>query len=269
MNSKYCYITMFIFSLPLLTNFVYGSIDNDLISKLTRNENFNEDRQSIISNPSTNCNSEETISNSCNINECLTIGHNSCNTSHSPNNIDSATILVEKENEGTGSAVPSNFEIHVTGKNADPQTFQPDYDRPVTVVLSPGEYRITEETLTRIGPAYVISYSQGCEGTIQGGETKRCIITNTEDFAQIRVLKEIVGDSDTTPSIGNFTYSMINNGELRSNSHFSNSIHEIIPGTYEVFETGDYSQHASYSDECSGTITNGELKTCIITNTFD
>jgi hypothetical protein len=159
----------------------------------------------------------------------------------------------------------------VDAKNASPESFHPDYERPVTVILSPGEYKITERALTKVGPAYVITYSENCEGVIQGGETKKCVITNTEDFADIRVLKEIEVDPDTTPTIGNFTYSIINNGEIRyEDSRFSSNTRQaLIPGTYDVIETGDYSEHAFYSEECSGTITNGESKTCIITNTFD
>jgi hypothetical protein len=269
---KISLIPIFLVILGLITNTGYGSIGNDLIAEIRdQSQSSHKNEQSISSSPSINCSSENTISNSCNINECLAIGSNSCNTIRESNNIDTATILVEKEEAGTGSMEPHHFEVAVEGNNADPNTFHPDPERPIIVTLAPGEYKVTERALNEIGPAYVISYSQDCEGTIAGGETKRCIITNTEDFADIKVIKEIEGDPETTPSLGNFTYSIINNDRLRyeDSSFLHNARHAIVPGTYEVFETGNYSQHASYSEDCAGTITNGESKICTVTNTFD
>ncbi|CAN5776698.1 hypothetical protein BH23THE1_BH23THE1_18080 [soil metagenome] len=268
MKAKCYSIVAFVIFTFISTNASYATIDNDILTNLGREDKSD---QSIFSNPSTNCKSTDTISNSCNINECLSIGDNSCNTTDSSNYISTATILVEKEEAGTGSMEPHHFEVNVDAKDASPDTFHPDPTRPIIVTLSPGEYSITERALNEIGPAYVISYSEDCEGTIQGGETKRCVITNTEDFADIKVIKEIEGDPETTPSIGNYTYSIINNDRLRyEDSQFQeNTRSALVPGAYEVFETGDYSQHASYSMDCSGTISNGESKTCTITNTFE
>ncbi len=272
MYRNYSIILLFLIILGFTANTSYGSINNDFLSEL-REKSFSSrsNDQSISSDPTIICKSENTISNSCNINECLAIGSNSCNTTENSNGIDTATILVEKEEAGSGSMEPHHFEVTVVGNNANPDKFHPDPEQPIIVTLAPGEYRITERALNEIGPAYVISYSEDCEGTIEGGETLRCIITNTESFAKIKVLKTIEGDPETSPSIGNFTYSIINNDRLRyEDSRFRDGgFSEIVPGSYEVIETGNYSQYASYSDGCLGTISNGEAKTCTITNTFE
>lgn len=273
---KYYLICVPVFLLILVfatfTNMGYATNMNEIISQLNKNsKQFANNDNTILNNPKTNCSSEDSISNSCNINQCTTIGSNSCNNRDESNSIDTATILVEKVYR-KGQDEGFNFEVTVEANNPHPKKFSPDNERPVTVIVSPGEYRITKEPITTIGRYYSQSYSEDCTGTIRGGETKICTITNTDDPAQLFVEKRIIGGpDDSPPAVENFNYTITYNDRQSGPHPFKDPAdgHGIPAGPYNVEETGIVEGYIpSYSDNCSGNIRNEDSLTCVVTNTY-
>ena len=81
-------------------------------------------------------------------------------------------LIVIKQVVG-GTDPPSAFTISVQGSHPSPTTFQGSGKTPV--VLGQGYYVVREIGGTQ---DYNAEYSSGCEGSISGGQTITCIITN-------------------------------------------------------------------------------------------
>jgi hypothetical protein len=95
-----------------------------------------------------------------------------------------ATLIVIKHVDDTCCqgliSTASDFIIHVNGNNPSPYDF-PGSESGTNVAIADGPYAVTE-TKPIEGTAshgFFASYSDDCEGTINNGETKTCIVTNT------------------------------------------------------------------------------------------
>jgi hypothetical protein len=81
--------------------------------------------------------------------------------------------------DGVGTAVASDFIIHVSGNHQSPDTF-PGSETGTDVTLGFGSYQVTE-----VAPCqgtlncYEAAFSPDCSGVIHPDETKTCTITNT------------------------------------------------------------------------------------------
>ncbi|MCX8194587.1 MAG: hypothetical protein N3G22_00550, partial [Candidatus Micrarchaeota archaeon] len=122
-------------------------------------------------------------------------------------------------------------------------------------------------------PGYMlVSYSGDCDEngqiTLTPGETKVCNITNDDISPKLIVIKRVINDQGGKATASNFTIYV--NGTNVSLSSFRGSENGTIvylnPGTYNVWETNVSGYIASFSANCSGTISIGETKTCIVTN---
>jgi len=171
---------------------------------------------------------------------------------------------------GTGSK-PSDFTISVSGNNPSPPSFSGSADG-TTVILEKGKYSISET-----GPSgYNLTSSSQCSGAINGGETRRCNLTNTfvkPSLPALTVIKKVInqgGGTGSKPS--DFTISVSgNNPSPRSFQGNSNTgtIVKLQPGRYSVAESGPTGYSSNYSADCNSTIKSGETKNCIITNTYN
>jgi hypothetical protein len=91
------------------------------------------------------------------------------------------SIIVMKNviNNDTGTKQASDFAISVNGTNPSPNLFVGQSSPNQTIVeIDPGHYKIEE----RYDRGYNVSYSTGCEGTVNATETKVCIITNDDNL---------------------------------------------------------------------------------------
>jgi hypothetical protein len=70
--------------------------------------------------------------------------------------------------------------MHVNGNNPSPTDF-PGSESGTNVAIGQGPYAVTESNPVQNNPGfgYFASYSSDCVGTINDGETKTCIVTNT------------------------------------------------------------------------------------------
>ncbi len=173
-------------------------------------------------------------------------------------------VIKHVVNDNGGTANASDFTINVDGYYPIPSSF-PGAEAGTDVKVSPGWYNVYEYGLS----GYIPSYSIECNGLINLGETKTCIITNDDiPKAQLVVIKHLNNNDGGTASASDFI--MYVNGNSPSPSAFQGSETgtnvTIYEGYYNVWEDyrPDYSQ--TNSPDCSGFIKGGEIRTCTITN---
>jgi YVTN family beta-propeller protein len=198
------------------------------------------------------------------------------NTSLPINPIISGKVIVTKKviNQGGGNDKPSDFTISVSGNNPSPATFSGSADG-TTITLEKGKYSITET-----GPSgYNSTSSPKCSGTINGGETLRCNLTNTFEkpsppitISTLKVNKEVINEGGGNDKPSDFTINVRGNNpspsSFQGNSDTGTMV-KLQPGKYSVSESGPTSYFSNYSSDCSGTISSEQTKNCIITNKYN
>ena len=97
-----------------------------------------------------------------------------------------------------GTATSSDFTVDVTGNNPIPSQFQGSLVG-TDVALGAGAYNVTEPAPL---PNYTATYAKACSGTIQNGDDKRCVITDT--YASLPLADIEVGKTvdNANPNVG-------------------------------------------------------------------
>ena len=95
-----------------------------------------------------------------------------------PDSTAKLNVIKQLINDDGGTKKHSDFVITVNGINANPNSF-PGSSLPsgTLVNLNPGSYSVSEQNTN----GYTSSFSSGCSGIINSGETKTCIITNNDN----------------------------------------------------------------------------------------
>ena len=177
-----------------------------------------------------------------------------------------ATLHIIKHVVGGVSLAPA-FTIGVTGTNVSTSSFAGS-ETGVDVVLDPGAYTVNEGSVA----GYTKSLGANCSGTIAGGETRTCTITNTyvapPVTATIHIIKHVINDNTGTTLAPGFLIGVT--GTNVSTSSFAGSEAgvdvTVDAGAYSVDEATVSGYVKSLSADCSGTIAGGETKNCTITN---
>jgi hypothetical protein len=150
--------------------------------------------------------------------------------------------------------------VTATGGNQFPGAESPGTDRKVTT----GSYTVTET-----GPSgYDATFSSGCSGSIAAGQTKTCTVTNDDKPGTLIVKKHVIYDNGGTKTAGDFTMSVTAGHPSQSSFAGSESGTTVTvdAGSYSVDEGAVSGYTKTIGSGCSGTIANGETKTCTITN---
>jgi YVTN family beta-propeller protein len=238
------------------------------------------------SGPTTNYNS--TLSNECSgtikvgeIKKCTIINTYSA-LPPPPPPITTGKIIVTKKviNEGGGNKNPLDFTVTVNGNDPTPSSFAGSSSG-TTITINEGKYNVTEEDGPDISYDYVPghytpTYSSDCSGTIQGGETVSCTITNKYNpfipgiLSKLIVTKQVINEGGGNKNPSDFTVTV--NGNNPTPSSFAGSSSgttvNLKPGSYSVIETGPPGYTADYSNGCTGSIKAGTTNKCTITNMF-
>jgi len=114
------------------------------------------------------------------------------------------TKIVTTDNGGT--AVPGDFTMIVNGSNPIPAIF-PGNSNGTLVIIGPGQYNVTETGLL----GYNATFSADCDGIINAGEIKNCLVTNDDVPAEITVIKRIVNDDGGTLTLAGVTLTVDGN----------------------------------------------------------
>jgi len=177
------------------------------------------------------------------------------------------TVIKNVVNDDGGTAVPGDWTMDITGSGVFPNNFPGQSGAGIIVTLDAGAYNVAESG----GPSgYAATFSPGCSGTIAGGESRICTITNNDIQPSITVIKTVINDHGGTAVSGDWTMNIT--GTNVSSTGFAGS---TAPGTkitlnagvYSVTESGGPSGYAAnFGNDCSGTIAIGESRICTITN---
>ncbi len=89
----------------------------------------------------------------------------------------SLIVITHPVNSSSSHFLAGDFTQTVTGNQATPASFYGN-ESGVTVTLGAGNYSVSQA----IQQGITTSFSADCNGTIAGGETKTCVITNTCDL---------------------------------------------------------------------------------------
>ena len=166
------------------------------------------------------------------------------------------------DNGGTKSA--GDFTLSVTGSSPSPASFSGS-ETGTTVTLNAGSYSVDESALS----GYTKSIGADCSGTIANGETKTCTITNDDQAATLIVKKHVINDNGGTKAASDFTMNVTGTNVQPSTSFPGSETGTTVTlnaGSYSVDESAMSGYTKSIGTNCSGTIANGETKTCTITN---
>ncbi|HET7113714.1 MAG TPA: hypothetical protein VFI57_08725, partial [Pyrinomonadaceae bacterium] len=178
-----------------------------------------------------------------------------------------AKLIVIKHviNDNGGTATAANFTLDSGGAGDSPDNFAGAESPGTEVTLDAGTYNVTES-----GPSgYTASFSTDCSGSIANGETKTCTVTNDDQAGKLIVIKHVINDNGGTATAANFTLDSGGAGDSPDNFAGAESPGTEVTldaGTYNVTESGPTGYTASFSTDCSGSIANGETKTCTVTN---
>jgi large repetitive protein len=190
-----------------------------------------------------------------------TIANGQTKTCTVTNDDQAATLIVKKHvvNDNGGSATAANFTMSVPG--GTPSSFA-GAEAGTTTTLNAGLYSVSET-----GPAgYTRSDSADCAGSIANGQTKTCTITNDDQAATLIVKKHLINDNGGSATAANFTMSVPGGSPSSFAGSEAGTSVAINAGSYSVGETGPGGYTRSDSADCTGTIANGQTKTCTITN---
>ncbi len=191
-----------------------------------------------------------------------------------------ATITVIKKviNDNGGNLQASDFEIRIFTNGALRTQPFPGQDEPgtdATVVFIPDEegalsfpmiYDVGEQLTTGYASS---TFSEECTGEIYPEEHKTCTIINDDVPALLQVVKNVVNNEIGTKTASDFNLRV--SGTNTSTTTFPGSgqgtIVTLDAGEYSVTEDADGDYTTTYSESCSGTIENGAVAYCTVTNT--
>lgn len=172
------------------------------------------------------------------------------------------TLIVRKVvvNESGGEKTAADFSFSVNDGEA--VSFEEDGQNDLTV--NAGTYNVTEPEVA----GYATSYDNCSDVVIPNGGSATCTITNDDAAALLVVKKHVINDNGGTLEDINFNMSVTGNQPDPAFFPGSESGTIVIlgAGSYSVDEEEVSGYLKTLGVDCSGTIGNGESKTCTITN---
>jgi len=163
-------------------------------------------------------------------------------------------------NDNGGTLTVNDFPLFIDG---NPVTSG------VANTVNAGTHTVSETSQT----GYTATIGGDCahDGTItlNLAENKECTITNDDQPAKLIVIKKVINDNDGTKQASDFKIFVTGNNPDPAKfpgKESPGTTVTINAGTYDVSEEFVFGYEAKLSPECSGTIGNGETKTCTITN---
>ncbi len=177
------------------------------------------------------------------------------------------TLYVIKHviNDNGGTKAAKDFTITITGGNPNPASFPGEESPGTKVTVDPGaSYSVSEGA----DSGYTTTYSADCSGTVSAGSTKTCTVTNDDNAATLIVKKHVINDNSGSKTAANFTLNVTGLGVSPASFAGSETGTTVTlnAGTYSVDETAVTGYTKTLGTDCSGTIKNGETKTCVVTN---
>lgn len=181
-------------------------------------------------------------------------------------NFEKATIVVHKDviNPANNQTVDNTaFKVKLNGDN------EQNISESNTVTysnLTPGTYTVTESVIPS-GYELVELTNDGVVN-VQSGETHHVYLVNRQKVAKLTVVKNVINDNGGSKIAGNFTMNVsgVNPSQTSFSGNQNGTVVDLYAGEYSVDETEVSGYTKTLGQDCSGSITWGEEKTCVITN---
>ncbi len=222
-----------------------------------------------------------TYSGDCNAqgNVTVALGQSATCTLTNDDQQPSLTVIKHVVNDDGGSAVASDWQMHVTqgGNDVSGSPFAGAESPGTTKAVDAGSYNVSESG----GPSgYALSYSGDCNAqgnvTVAPGQSATCTLTNDDQAASITVIKHVVNDDGGSAVASDWQMHVTQGGNDVSGSPFAGAespgtTNPVSAGTYNVSESGGPSGYAlTYSGDCNAqgnvTVASGGSATCTLTN---
>src|SRR5438876_442399 len=180
-------------------------------------------------------------------------------------------IIKHVVNNNGGTATADQWTMHVGAGNPSQNDFAGS-ETGVTVTINAGQYSVDETG----GPSGYQASAWTCTGGSQNGntitlalaQTATCTITNDDIAAQLIIVKQVVNAHGGTAEPSAFSGTINGITAAGGNTWAGSSTTKTLTGvgSYTVTENTAAGYAASYSADCSSTISLGQTKTCTITN---
>jgi hypothetical protein len=185
----------------------------------------------------------------------------------------SLTVVKEVTNDDGGSALPSDFSLHVlfAGNSSDVAGSPQPGDSIGTsyVSLPAGDYVVGEDALD----GYLLTSITGdcaSDGTISllDGDLKTCILANDDQLAHLLVVKHVVNDDGGLQVASDWLMNVSAGADSAAFPGDENGtdVPLSVGQAYSVSESGPDGYDPDFSADCSGSLASGETKTCTVTN---
>ncbi len=169
-------------------------------------------------------------------------------------------------NDSGGTKTAADFSLSVTGTNASPNSFVGAESPGTLVGLDAGSYSVDEGAVT----GYAKTLGTDCSGTLAVGDEKTCTITNDDQPGTLVVIKHVINDNGGTKTAADFSMTVTGTNVAPSatfpGAESPGTTVTLNAGSYSVDEGAVTGYAKTLSADCSGSIANGETKTCTITN---
>ncbi|HET7148827.1 MAG TPA: hypothetical protein VFI73_10055, partial [Candidatus Nitrosopolaris sp.] len=175
-------------------------------------------------------------------------------------------VTTKVDSTNGGIKKPSDFTISMKGNSPTPSSFAGSSSG-TTVTLKPGIYSVTESQIS----GYVTTYSSGCSGSIDAGQTLSCTVANKyqqSPLGKIIVVKNVINNDRGTKKASDFMIFVTGNSPFPNNfpGSASGTLVSINAGKYAIVEASVSGYTTTYSSGCSGSITAGETINCVVSN---
>lgn len=185
-----------------------------------------------------------------------------------------AQIIVITQTAGT--VAPSGAQVLVTGTgpsltstptSSGSLTYSSSFSNDTRVVtVIPGSYTVTAPSYSN----YSFSYSSDCSGYLTAGQVRTCTITATQGgTAHVNVTVSVINNHGGTRTPNDFVITV--SGQNASVSNFQGTSGSVLvslgAGAYAIDAQGISGYTSVRTGECSGTISSGETRSCLITLT--
>ncbi len=216
-------------------------------------------------------------SNDCAANGSITLHVGDDKTCEITNSDIAPTLKLVKTvtTDNGGTAVADDWTLHAAAADPnDGRNFTNAGGSGVfETVFAGAEYTLTETN----GPSGYTAGAWDCTGgtlvgnklTLTLDEDVTCTINNDDQVAHLIVIKHVINDNGGTAVAADFT--LDSGGASDTPDNFAGVESPGVDvtldaGSYNVTESGPAGYAASYSANCSGSIANGQTKTCTVTN---
>ena len=179
------------------------------------------------------------------------------------------TVINAVVNGDGGTALARDWTMEIIGANVSGTGFPGEKSPGITITLNAGAYNVSEIG----GPSgYAMAFSEGCSGIIGLGDTLTCTITNDDIVPYVptlTVIKAVVNDDGGSAVASDWTMDII--GTNVSSTGFAGAETGVTitldAGAYSIGESGVPGGAAvSFSADCSGVVSSGDVLTCTITD---